>query len=904
MITPMLSSPLGDYVITGELGSGGMGVVYRAHDTKLGRDVAIKMVRDDAAPDSDLNARLAREARALAALNHPHIAQIYGIQESGSARFLVMELVEGETLAIRLKRKPLETREALEYSRQIADALESAHEHGIVHRDLKPANVKVTPDGSVKVLDFGLAKSVATTPQPVPSEGTTATVTVAVTEPHTILGTAPYMSPEQVRGEQLDVRTDIWSFGCVLYELLTNRRLIQGNSITEISAAVLMGEPDLRRLPADLPDNVHCLLRRCLQKDRRCRLRHIGDARLEIEEALGLRESTRPPAKPVEKAAVWKFATAAAVLIALASGAYAGWRIVQSADAEPPLTRFAVNLPPGSRIVASFNPSLALSPDGRNMFYIVPTPDSVRGFKPFIRPLDRFEPVSYASITGGVPMFSPDSGSVCFLDQTTMTLRRAALNGGAPQLVARTEGMLGQGDWGPDGFIYWSTAIRAGISRTPVGGGPTTPVTELDTSRNEQAHRHAQLLPGSKTLLMTVVTTETDSFDDAAVVAYSLESKKRKTLIEGGFCARYAPSGHLVYARAGNLYAVPFDPKSLEVKGSPVAVVEGVLMSVNTGAAYYSISKTGTLAYVPGAAEGGKRQLVWVDRNGKETPLPLPERAYLYPRLSPDGKRLAVEIEGPRHDFHVYEFGRGVMTRMTLDGMSHAPVWSPDGKNIGFRSWRDGGMTMWAMPSDRSAREERLLPGKGMQSVVSYSPDGHYISYVDRGDDSMDVFVLPVKGERKPVPVVQSKFQEGSPKFSPDGKWLAYCSNESGRAEVYVQPFPGPGPKIQISSEGGTDPVWRRVPGELFYRNGDIMMAVDVRTSPTFSAGRPRELWKGHYSHGMSSSCGAPGVTSFNYEVMPDGQRFLMVKDAYQDLAATQINVVMGWTRELERLKF
>jgi Tol biopolymer transport system component len=333
-----------------------------------------------------------------------------------------------------------------------------------------------------------------------------------------------------------------------------------------------------------------------------------------------------------------------------------------------------------------------------------------------------------------------------------------------------------------------------------------------------------------------------------------------------------------------------------------VTVVEGVLMSRNTGAAYYTLSDTGTLAYASGGAVDGGRQLVWVDRHGKETPLPLPPRSYLYPRLSPDGNQLALEIEGPSHDLYLYDFARGVLTKMSLDGLSHAPVWSPDGQQIGFRSWKLGGMTMWSMPADRSGPEQRLLEQKGMQSVVSWSPDGSHIAYVDQfPETSMDVLALPLKGERKPVPIARSNFVEGSPKFSPDGKWLAYCSNESGRAEVFVQPFPGPGPKIQVSSDGGTDPLWRREGGELYYRSGDKMMVVEVRTQSTFSAGRPRVLWEGHYSHGMSSSCGAPGVTSFNYDVTPDGQRFLMVKDSHQDVASNRIVVVLNWFEELKR---
>jgi Tol biopolymer transport system component len=431
----------------------------------------------------------------------------------------------------------------------------------------------------------------------------------------------------------------------------------------------------------------------------------------------------------------------------------------------------------------------------------------------------------------------------------------------------------------------------------------TEPVTELDISKNEQNHRYASALPGGKAIVFTVIETSMESYDDAKIVVQTLDTGKRKTLVEGGTCPRYSPTGHLLYTRSGNLYAVPIDVKRLEVTGPPVAVVEGVLMSRNNGAAYYTLSETGTLAYVPGGAADGNRELVWVDRHGKETPLPLPARPYLYPRLSPDGKQLALEIEGPSHDFYTYDFARGVLTKMSLDGLSHAPVWSPDGKRIGFRSWKLGGMTMWSVPADRSGPDEQLLDQKGMQSVVSWSPDGNYIAYVDAFPGTgMDALVLPLKGERKPLPIAQTKFVEGSPKFSPDGRWLAYCSNESGRAEVFVQPFPGPGPKIQVSTEGGTDPLWRRTGGELYYRSGDKMMIVEVRTQPTFTAGRPKLLWEGHYSHGMSSSCGAPGVTSFNYDVTPDGQRFLMVKDAHQDIASTKIEVVLNWTEELKRL--
>jgi len=893
----LIGKQLGSYEIVALLGRGGMGEVYRARDQKLRREVALKVLPAEFAVDAERMKRFEREARMLAALNHPNIAAIYGLEEWQGKQVLVMELVQGATLAERVVKGPMNLEEAQRIALQIAGALEAAHEKRIVHRDLKPSNVKVTPEGKVKVLDFGLARAWA-------GEGVgvdlseAATVSASWTQTGMIVGTPAYMSPEQARGRDVDKETDIWAFGCVVYELLTGRSAFGRETMTDTVAAILKEEPEWGKLPAVVPENVRCLLRRCLEKEVHGRLRDIGDARIELEEALGIRKSTRPAPATVGSGRKPLIA-AASVALALASLAFAAWQFWGRAAVEQPVTRFGIQLDPGQRIVASFNPSLEISPNGRVLFYMVPA--KTGGFLPQLRMLDQIEPKTLASITGGVPVFSPDSQWVCFIDEPSRTLRRAALSGGAPLTITSYE-WVNRGFWGTDDYLYWTPGTRSGIVKTPITGGEAEPVTELDTSRNEQNHRYAQMLPGGKQLVYTAVETTMSSFDEARIVVQSLDTGKRKTIVEGGTCPRYSPTGHLLYARSGNVYAVPLDLKRLEVTGPPVAVVEGVLMSRNTGAAYYTLSGTGTLAYVPGVAEGGERQLLWVDRQGKETSLPLPPRSYLYPHLSPDGKQLALEIEGPSHDFYLYDFARRVLTKMTLDGLSHAPVWSPDGSRIGFRSWKLGGMTMWSMPADRSAPEERLLNSKGMQSVVSWSPDGNYIAYVDMFPETRsDVLVLPLKGERKPIPVAHTSFYEGSPKFSPDGKWLAYCSSESRRGEVYVQPFPGPGPKIQISSDGGSDPLWRRAGGELYYRDGDKMMVVEVRTQPSFTAGRPRLLWQGHYTHGMSSSCGQPGVTSFNYDVTPDGQRFLMVKDLHQDVASNRIHVVVNWTQELAR---
>jgi serine/threonine-protein kinase len=488
------------------------------------------------------------------------------------------------------------------------------------------------------------------------------------------------------------------------------------------------------------------------------------------------------------------------------------------------------------------------------------------------------------------------------MDPQQMVLKKAALSGGAPVFFAPYD-MAFRGDWAPDNYFYWTTHFFGPIVRTPASGGKEERVTELDQEKQERTHRHAQMLPGGNAIIFTVAEGGIESYDDAHIDAHTLATRRRKTLVQGGFCPRYSPSGHLVYARGGGLYAAPFDARRLEVTGSPLKVADGVFMSTNTGAAYFTVSRNGALAYAVGRAEGGERSLVWVDRQGKATPLPLPVRSYLFPRISPDGKQLAIEVEGTNHDLYTYDFERAVMTKMTTDGLSHAPVWTPDGKHIGFRSWRAGTMTMWWMPADRSGPEERLTTIGSRQSAVGFSPDGRYMTFnqMEPGKGS-DVWILPLVGERKPQPFVQSKFGEGSGRFSPDGKWVAYCSTESGRPEVYVQPWPGPGPKIQISAEGGSDPVWRRDGRELFYRVGDKMMAVAVTTQVGFKAAKPQLLWEGHYSHGMSSSCGPPGATSANYDVTNDGQRFLMVQDIDQDAVSTRVVVVLNFAQELKRL--
>ena len=554
-------------------------------------------------------------------------------------------------------------------------------------------------------------------------------------------------------------------------------------------------------------------------------------------------------------------------------------------------------------IFPEFNAHLALSPDGTQLAFAgFPGPVSIRR-------LNSLETKVLESSTTpgfrGAPAFSPDGTALSFIQGNAIISAarpffKAALSGGAPIKLVEYDAFH-RGDWSSDGRIYWTARYPGGIVRMSDSGGEIEPVTELDLTKGERSHRFASLLPGEQALIYTVGFDGISNYDDARIDLWDLKSRTRKTLITGGMSAVYSPSGHIVYARAGKLHTVPFDAARQLVTGSPVEVLDGVMTSGNTGAAEFSLSRRGDLAYVPGSAAGGHRTLLWVDRAGKAEPLPLPPASYLYPRLSPDGRYLAVEVEGPNHDLHIYDFSRSVLTKLTTDGQSHSPVWTPDGKQLAFRSWQSGGMTMWMMPADRSSSAVRLDPAGTRQSPVSISPDGRHLSFDQKGQGTRDdAWVLSLESDARTHAIAQSRFAEGSAKFSPDGKWIAYASDESSRSEIYIQPFPGPGPKVQVSNGGGFDPVWRRSGGELYYRSANKMMAVSITTSPQVKVSAPRQLWDSLYTAGAGSSCGMPGVTSSNYDVTADGRRFLMVRDNDTGVS-TSIVVVLNWAEELKQ---
>ncbi len=902
-----IGTRIGTCEITAHIGSGGMGSVYRARDTRLQRDVAIKVLPPSFSADPERRARFEREARALAALNHPNIAAIYGVEDTSGTPALILELVDGKTLAERMQQGQLPLKETLTIARQIAEALDAAHEKGIIHRDLKPGNVALTADGTVKVLDFGLAKSVDPAGAGIADAPT---MTGAATSAGVILGTAAYMSPEQARGLPVDKRTDIWAFGCVLYEMLGRRAAFARDSGVETLAAILERDPDWSTLRADTPPLVRRLLERCLEKDPKRRLRDIGDARMELDSALAT--PGERGAEPSRSPRSWALAGIAATLAIAAVAAWFAWFMPRPAQGDRRVSRFSIDLPPKQIILPGFNSDVAFSPDGAEIaFTTLPGPV-------FVRRVDDLNTTKLEAAKGYStgPLFSPDGTSISYIGgnaiiSTKKPFFKAALSGGAPVTLTQYD-MFHRGDWSPDGWIYWTAHYPGGIVRSRDSGGNPEPVTELDTAHGERSHRFASLLPDGSAILYTVGFDGISSYDDARIDLWDLRTKEHHTLIAGGTSGVYSPSGHIIYARAGSLFAVPFDAKSHKVTGTPFEVLKGVLTSGNTGAAYFALSRRGDLAYVPGPAADGHRTLVWVDRTGKPEPLPLPKASYLYPRLSPDGQTLAVEIEGPNHDVYFYDFARGVTSRITTDGLSHDPVWSPDGKRLVFRSWQAGGMTIWSMPSDRSGPAARLDPNGVNESPVSISPDGRYLTF-DRMDQQTrtDAYVLPLAGG-PPVALLRDRFDEGAARFSPDGHWLAYVSDESGQSEVYVQPFPGPGPKIQLSKDGGFDPVWRRSGGELYYRNDDKMMMVSISTSPSLRASAPQMLWQapaqswsgvGLYSEGSGSSCGMPSSTAENYDVTADGQKFLMVRDDDANVMSKQIVVVMNWAEEVKRIE-
>ena len=888
----MIGQTISHYKIIEKIGQGRMGVVYRAEDTNLSRDVAIKVLPEQFTQDPQRLARFEREAKLLASLNHPNIAAIYGLEEADGVRFLSMELVPGETLADLLTKGPVPVEMTLELCRQIAEGVEAAHEKGVIHRDLKPANVKVTPEGKVKILDFGLAKAFESE-TPAADISQSPTLTEEMTRAGVILGTAAYMSPEQARGEEVDKRTDIFAFGCLLYELLTGKRTFAGKTVTDTLAKVLEGVPDWKALPKNTPWRIQELLQRCLTKDPDDRLLNVGEARIQIKKTLEkpateLPTGTAGAAQPVQRS--WGM-TAGLVLLGAVVAGLAVWLLLQPSASEQSLNRFVITPSPPVVLVSANSKEVAISPDGRQLVYMG---DAEEGRQLYLRSLDEFEdrPIPGTANPGGIVFFSSDGEHIGFF--AGGKLKKISLAGGSPITLCDVPLSLRTGDWFEDTIVFTATLESGqGLYRMSAAGGEPEMLATPNLDEGESGYSLPDFLPDGKNLLFTIRVNT--GFQTALL---SLETRERKVVLENARQARYLSTGHLVYeqSRTGNLMAAPFDLAALEVTGDSVPVVQGVRQTPNSYVDY-AISDNGTLVYVPGQAVF-EHSLVWVDRRGVETPVTQEKREYGSSHISPDGKQVVFSLHqgGSPHSVWTYDFGLDSLSRLTFEGtIAGAAVWSPDGKWIAYQSNPDGKRNLYRQTADRSGQPERLTTSENTQMAMSWSPDGRFLAFHESGRPGWSIGILEIDGDSEPQHLIDSTANECCARFSPDGKWIAYVSDELGRDQVYVRPYPEPDVKFLISGEeGGGEPVWSPDGLELFYRNGSSMMAVAVQKEPRFTAGKPTVLFEGRY-RGLSS---APRGYQY-YDISPDGRQFLMVK---LDQASSTINVVLNWSEELKRL--
>jgi len=900
----MIGETLSHFRLTDKLGEGGMGVVYRAEDTKLGREVAIKMLPEAFTQDAERLARFEREARVLASLNHPNIAAIHGLEEVEGRRFLIMELAEGETLAERIARGPIPLAETLNIAVQMAEALDAAHDQGVVHRDLKPANVKVTPEGKVKILDFGLAKALETEtsgPGSQPALTQSPTLTAQMTGVGVLLGTAAYMSPEQARGEAADRRADIWAFGVVLMEMLSGESVYAAKTVSDTLAGVLAREPEWDSLPKETPRSVRTLVERCLEKEARDRLQAIGEARIAIERYLAVPEADRLEAMPSETTPRpgWQRALPWVVAGALALGLGAAvWTLQLREPASQSPIRVTLQAPDESPLFDGYGSSVVISPDGSRVAYVV---SGEKGRELHLHSFDRWQ--ATLAVTGSGegsgpyhPFFSPSGEWLGFVTPTE--LKKVPVTGGTP--ITLCEVSLSRGaSWGTDGTVVFAPEPTSGLFKVPDTGGEPEPLTVLDEGKNELSHRWPQILPGSRAVLFTSHNQGSD-FDEAILELLILDTGERKMLHRGGSYGRYVSSGHVVYVNKETLFAFPFDLGKLEPTGPAAPVVEGVRAHGDQGGAQYSVSADGKLVYVSGAAPQIGYSMVWVDREGNSTPLWPEPQIYSSPSVSPDGKKIAVEIQSDGNsDVWIYDLERAVPTRLTFDEAEDTdPVWSPDGRQIAFSSSRDGTPNLYRKAADGSGAVERLTESGRIQSPSSWSPDGRLLAYVEqRPKTQADIWLLPLEETGEPQLFLSTPFLEYGAVFSPDGRWLAYGSNESDEWEVYVRPASSGSGKWQISSEGGTWPVWSDDGSELFYRgpNGGIQVVEVDTQNETFRASRPRQLIEGSFYNPLE-------IFSLFYPAR-DSTRFVMFEGETDSsvVAHEHIQVVLNWFDELER---
>jgi len=878
--------------------------VYKATDSRLDRTVAIKVLPAHVAAEPDLQQRFEREARTLAALSHPHICPIHDVGSQDGIDFLVMEYLEGQTLEERLKKGALPLDQALQIAIQIADALAAAHRAGIVHRDLKPGNVMLTRTGAT-LLDFGLAKTrvsaVASRLSMLP------TTPPGQTQPGAILGTFQYMAPEQLEGREADARTDLFAFGALVYEMVTGKKAFEGKSQASLIAAILEREPQplssLQPLTPPLLDHVvgRCLVKHADERwqsasDVMRELKWIAEAgtfvRTSASVGSGGAASTSSGAQSRRRGAL--LAVAATLAVVALAGA-AAWLAFRSAATPVRVSRLTIApTGPATPSVGGNDRDLAITPDGTRVVYV-----GNNGTQLFVRPLDQLDATVLATGAPRCIFVSPDGQWVGFADGTSL-LKKVAITGGPPITIARLDGGGPRGaTWLPDDTIVFATNSAAGgLQRVPANGGEVTVLTQPDRERGEVYHVFPEVLPDGHSVLFTIMMA--GGPDQAQIAALDLATGTQTIVAQGGSHAHYVPTGHLVYAAGGSLRAVGFDADRLETRGTQVPVVPR-LVTVSSGAADFDVSGDGTLAYLdgPGGALPGNRTLVWVDRQGREEPLAVPSHAWTYPRISPDGARVAVASLDQESDIWVADAARQTLTRWTFDpGLDNYPIWTPDGRRILFFSRRDAVPAIYGQPADGVGSVERLT-GSSLSQPTGISPDGMELVFNGAGREGMDVMRLSLTGERRVQPLVQTPFTDRNGVVSSDGRWLAYESDSSGRFEIYVRPFPDTGSgQRQVSTAGGTRALWAHSGRELFFMglDGALMRVAVEAKGGAWSAGTPAKLLEPKY-FGTGSS---PGRT---YDISPDGQKFLMIKQGSSDQAPPpQIVVVQHWTEELKRL--
>jgi len=873
------------YRLVDKIGQGGMGVVWEAVDTNLERPAAIKVLPEAFYADANRLARFEREAKLLASLSHPGIASVYGLDEADGVRFLAMELVPGETLADRLERGPMPVDDALDVCRQIAEAVSAAHASGVLHRDLKPANAKITSQGKVKVLDFGLAK--AFDPDPVSGSASAAsptlspTLTSAGTVAGVILGTAAYMSPEQARAKPVDRRADVWAFGCILYELLTGRAAFLRETVSDTLALVLKGEPHWTALPADCPASIRRLLRRCLEKNRDRRLHDLADARIVIEDALsGEGDDETPGATPRRRGLGWP-GVVLGVLVGAAVMLPFVWR------SKPASTSRTVRLTLSTPADASFRPSTlqpfgsTFSPDGSSLVYTGWTTDGRSML--FVRPLGQSGARALDGTAGGSdPSFSPDGRWLAFSDGTA--IKKIPADGGTPLELARPAHRNSRPTWVGDGSLVYLPIYTEGLVRIPESGGEPEALTTVDHEAGDFGHWWPHVPPGADYILYSRWKS---TVDDCSVWKHSLRAQADEKLLDRACHPIYIGTGHLLFAREDSVMAMAFDVRRGTVSGSPTAVLDDVFIDPADGGVALSVSADGTLAYMADDRFGSRGTLAWIALDGGVGPLTSEVRDIRKVRVSPDGRYLALAIrQRTDEDIWIHDIERGSTRRFTLDGTNRGPVWMADSTTVVFSTLRLGPYDLFSKPIDGSRDEEPLFTSPYDQTAGSWSPDGQRLA-LTRNDPISDLWLFERGSEVQRL--TETSFVEGEPFFSPDGRWIAYHSDASGRNEVYVMATPSGRGRWQVSVDGGLDPRWSPDGSTLYYSWKGIVYAASLETGPDVRAGRPRKLFDEERLGGVLLS----------YDIHPDGKRFVAVLGERQQ--STPVNIVLNWFDEVRR---